>query len=488
MTTDNPQRTTSVAQPITALLLFASSVSLAFYGTLQGTQLVLGQLKYPIIQGVLWPMSIVGAVLLILVGIAVSLSVVLGALESVSQPRIRNWTAYTLIGAGGLAGIFGACFTTLLNWNSMNQLLSGPLLSSTPIGLAALAVIVIPLGGAFYRLWRPSDQLIAARSRTSQSDPPPPEVVRDRRVKRSAGVEPDAPPTPTPQDRFTASDQDVSATPESEVGDGSSHVDFSDLEYHWTTETDVSMENIGGMEELKQTLHTDVIRPLTTGREKAEKLGIPLPNIVFHGPPGTGKTYMAEALATELGLPFAKLSGSDVQSKWINESAQKINTLFEEAKMVADSEGGAVVFLDELDAVLKQRETGGSAHEEDNKVVAEFLNHLQDTAEHDILFIGATNRLEALDDAGVRSGRIDKKIHVDRPDHDAREAILRAQLEDRPHRLTDDQIERIASCTDGLVAADLEGIVIDAARNSAFGRGSKKIVWDDVVEALDQKA
>lgn len=488
MTTDSPRRTTSVAQLITALILFASSVSLAFYGTLQGTQLVLGQLRDPISQGILWPTSVIGAVLLSLVGIAMSLSVLLGTLESISPPRLRDWTAYTLIGSGGLAGIFGACFTTLLNWNSVVQFTAGPLPSNTPTGLAALAAIVIPLGGVFYRLWRPSDQLIDARSRTSQSDPPPPEVVRERCVKRSAGVDPDAPPTPTPRDRFTASDQDVSATPESENGAGSSHVDFSDLEYHWTTETDVSMENIGGMEELKRTLHTDVIRPLTTGREKAEKLGIPLPNIVFHGPPGTGKTFMAEALATELGLPFAKLSGADVQSKWINESAQKINTLFEEAKMVADSEGGAVVFLDELDAVLKQRDTGGSSHEEDNKVVAEFLNHLQDTAEHDILFIGATNRLEALDDAAVRSGRIDKKIHVGRPDHDAREAILRAQLENRPHRLTDDQIERVASLTDGLVAADLEGIVIDAARNSAFSRGSKTIVWDDFVEALDQKA
>jgi len=310
--------------------------------------------------------------------------------------------------------------------------------------------------------------------------------VSERRVKRSAGVEPDAPPTPTPRERFTVSEQDTQTSPESEDDVGSPHVDFSDLEYHWTIETDVSMEDIGGMEDVKQTLERDIIRPLTAGKEKADALGIPLPNLVFHGPPGTGKTYMAEALATELELPFAKLSGADVQSKWINESAQKINTLFEEAKMITDSEDGAIVFLDELDAVLKQRNGAESAHEEDNKVVAEFLNHLQDTAEHDILFIGATNRLDALDEAGIRSGRIDKKIHVGRPGYDAREAILRAQLKDRPHRLTEDRIERIASRTDGLVAADLEGIVIDAARNSAFVRGSETIVWDDVVEALEQ--
>ncbi|MFC7028507.1 AAA family ATPase [Halomicroarcula sp. GCM10025710] len=74
------------------------------------------------------------------------------------------------------------------------------------------------------------------------------------------------------------------------------------------------------------------------------------------------------------------------------------------------------MFLDELDAVLKQRSGAGQSHEEDNKVVAEFLNHLQETSEHYILFIGATNRLEALDDAGVRSGRIDKKVQIGKPD------------------------------------------------------------------------
>lgn len=195
---------------------------------------------------------------------------------------------------------------------------------------------------------------------------------------------------------------------------------------------------------------------------------------------------MAQALATELGLPFAQLSGADVQSKWINESAQKINTLFEEAKMVADSEGGAVVFLDELDAVLKQRNTGGSAHEEDNKVVAEFLNHLQDTSEHNIVFIGATNRLEALDDAGIRSGRIDKKIHVGKPDQEARESILRAQLAERPNSLTDEQIERIAGSLDSeVVAVDIRSVVVEAARHSAFSRDDNQITWKDMTEVME---
>jgi len=148
--------------------------------------------------------------------------------------------------------------------------------------------------------------------------------------------------------------------------------------------------------------------------------------------------------------------------------------------------GGAIVFLDELDAVLKQRSGAGQSHEEDNKVVAEFLNHLQETSEHDILFIGATNRLDALDDAGIRAGRIDKKIHVGKPDQDARKAILRSQLKVRQNQLTNEEIKKISSRTDGLVASDLESIVVEAARHCAFARDDNEIVWEDIAKALEQ--
>jgi SpoVK/Ycf46/Vps4 family AAA+-type ATPase len=236
------------------------------------------------------------------------------------------------------------------------------------------------------------------------------------------------------------------------------------MEFAWQSETDVSFDDIGGMAALKKQLHAEVIKPLESP-EKAEKLGVSAPNIVFHGPPGTGKTFTAKALATELGLPFASLSGADIQSKWINESASKVNDLFSEAREIAARKGGAVVFLDELDSVLKSRNGAKSAHEEDNKVVNEFLNHLEDTKDHNIVFIGATNRLDALDQAGIRSGRIDVKIHVGQPDEEAREAILRAQLAERKHTLSEDDIADLAAATDGAVAADLEQLVNRAAKN-----------------------
>ena len=311
-----------------------------------------------------------------------------------------------------------------------------------------------------------------------------PEYVRDKTAQWDTG-ETQRQPTPeisVPRRQSQSNDTETEPQQKRQTKQNQS-VDFAELEFDWTSDTDVDFDDVGGMNGLKTELERDVIKPLTTHREKAEKLGITPTNLILHGPPGTGKTFMAQALATELGLPFAKVSGADVQSKWINESSQKVKTLFEEAEAVAEEAGGAVVFLDELDSVLKNR-GAHRAHEEDTKVVNEFLNRLENTDEHNIVFIGATNRLESLDDAGIRSGRIDKKIHIGMPDCEARTAILKIQLDGRSHRLTEAQIRAIAERTDGMTAADLTSLVESAARNSLFGRGDDKITQDDMDQAL----
>ncbi len=261
------------------------------------------------------------------------------------------------------------------------------------------------------------------------------------------------------------------------------YVSNTEFEYDWQTDTGVTFDDIGGMTDLKHELRTEVIRPYEE-RERAEELGIKPPNIVFHGPPGTGKTYTAKALASELELPFAKLSGADLQSKWINESSDKVKTMFDEAKQLAGETGGAVVFLDELDTVLKKRNGGsGGGHEEDNKVVNEFLNHLEDTAENNIVFVGATNRLDALDDAGIRSGRIDKKILVGKPDTKARKKVLQMHLDERNHSVSETDVEDIAQKTGGLVAADLAALVEKAAFR-VFERDGDHITTTDLYAAL----
>jgi len=314
---------------------------------------------------------------------------------------------------------------------------------------------------------------------------------KTERWSKEAAINPAYPPGEGPDSTATPSNGDHSTplghngdSPGNEADVSSNHGtgrDLPDVEFAWQTETGVSFDDIGGMDDLKDNLRAEVIKPLENP-EKAEELGVATPNIIFHGPPGTGKTFVAEALATEIGLPFASLSGADVQSKWINESASTVNNLFSEAKEMAAREGGAVVFLDELDSVLKARSGSGSSHEEDNKVVNEFLNHLEDTKDHSIVFVGATNRIDALDDAGVRSGRIDLKIKVGKPDVEAREAILRAQLSDREHNIPDNGIEELAQATGGAVAADLELLVNRAAKN-VLTRDGDVIQWTDVVNS-----
>ncbi|WP_436934640.1 ATP-binding protein [Halovenus marina] len=255
-------------------------------------------------------------------------------------------------------------------------------------------------------------------------------------------------------------------------------------DFDWQYQTGVSMDDVGGMEQLKGKLKKDVIFPLKEHRGKAEKLGITAPNILFYGPPGTGKTYIAKALATDLGLPFVKISGSEIQSKWLNESAQKVEQLFTEAKMQASQEGGALIFLDELDSVLSKRDNQGSKHQEDNKVVNEFLNHLAETEEHNVVFVGATNRFDELDEAAMRNGRIDRKIEVGLPDRDARADILEAQLKQRSYKIATENLDVIAENAVDYSAADLEGVVKDAARNAAFERESDVITLTDI-KAID---
>jgi AAA+ superfamily predicted ATPase len=357
------------------------------------------------------------------------------------------------------------------------------------VSVAAVTVVSLPLAAVYYDFYTPGSVIETPASSTDTSTSLDPEVVKKRTEGGSTNVNGTGHPAYPPGEGPRASNPTHSNdTPGPQNGDEphdtGGGLDPGDFEYNWTTDTGVDFDDIGGMHRLKEKLRMEVIKPLEE-KDRAEELGIAAPNLILYGPPGTGKTFTAEALATELDLPFAMLSGSDVTSKWINESATKVNTLFNEAKTIAAQNDGAVIFLDELDSVLKHRGDGAGGHEEDNKVVNEFLTHLEDTEDHDIVFIGATNRLESLDDAGIRSGRIDEKIHVGEPDADARESILAAQLDQRTHDVSPSEMTFIASKTDGLVAADLETIVKKAAKR-VFAREEDTIRFEDLEAAVEE--
>ncbi len=460
---------------LSGLLTYSASAALAYATVRIGYSRIYSQISDPYLSGILWPVSVLGVVITILVSAVVILAILLEAIEGVEAPLLYGRTTYTLVGSAGLVGTSLGAVRILHSWSANTG-------DPTVESIVAAVLVLVPSAYASYRLWQPtgSDQ----DPSMTKGDEFEPEFARDKTAQwDSEQAQHQSAPQTLELQRQLHSDHTERESQQKRRTDRKQGVDLSETEFDWAADTSVSFEDVGGMDGLKTELERDVIKPLTTHREKAEELGITPTNIIFHGPPGTGKTFMAQALATELGLPFAKLSGADVQSKWINESSQKVKELFEEAEAVAEEAGGAVVFLDELDSVLKNR-GAGQAHEEDTKVVNEFLNRLENTDEHNIVFIGATNRLESLDEAGVRSGRIDKKIHIGMPGCESRASILKAQLADRPHCLTEDQIRTIAEQTDGMTAADLTSLVEDAARNSLFGRGDDKITQDDIYQAL----
>lgn len=340
---------------------------------------------------------------------------------------------------------------------------------------------------------------IETASRPADTPKMDPDVVREK-TERWADEQPAHPAFPPGDRPGSCSDSSSPTSPHGErnrrrtgqpqgseaedTAPPGSNQGASEKEFPWTTSTPVTFDDVGGLSDVKHELRIDVLKPAKQP-EKAAKLGVNAPNIVFYGPPGTGKTYLATALAGELGYPFVKLSGADIQSKWINESAQKVNELFREARDVAAEHGGAVVFIDELDSVLKNRSAHGNAHAEDAKVVNEFLAHLEDTGENNIVFVGATNRIDSLDDAGIRPGRIDKKIQIGPPDKAGRKAVLAAQLGDRQHDLSNELLDRLSAKTEGFVAADLE-LLVSTAGKRVLARNGSSITERDVLRALEQ--
>ncbi|SEP28495.1 ATPase family associated with various cellular activities (AAA) [Halorientalis persicus] len=258
-------------------------------------------------------------------------------------------------------------------------------------------------------------------------------------------------------------------------------------EFDWRIGGEVSFSDVGGMQDLKDKTSDIIIKPFTTKREKADHFELGVPNVLLYGPPGTGKTHFAKALATETGYPYLIASGSDVTSKLVNESSERVSQLFDEAEFIAEQFGGCLIFMDELDAVVPAR--GGSSnqnqHAEDDKVVNEFLARLSDLHDH-VVFIGSTNNREKIDDAIKRNGRIDEDFKVSMPDYESRQAILETTLAEKPHRVPDEDVEWLAEHTDGASAADLNTMVDNAARIAGLQKDKSHITFEDCHEALKE--
>lgn len=243
----------------------------------------------------------------------------------------------------------------------------------------------------------------------------------------------------------------------------------------------VRFKDVAGADEEKQEL-VEVVEFLKDPRKFAE-LGARIPKgILLVGPPGTGKTLLARAVAGEAGVPFFSISGSDFVEMFVGVGASRVRDLFETAKKNAP----CIIFIDEIDAVGRQRGAGlGGGHDEREQTLNQLLVEMDGFgANEGIIIVAATNRPDILDPALLRPGRFDRQITVDRPDVTGREAVLKVHARNKP---LDESVnlKSIAARTPGFSGADLENLLNEAALVAAR-RDKKKIDMEDLDEATDR--
>jgi transitional endoplasmic reticulum ATPase len=240
--------------------------------------------------------------------------------------------------------------------------------------------------------------------------------------------------------------------------------DLADSRY-FTGPPDQDLDDVGGMEELKRKLVRDVRKPLEEPEfYEQQESGIEN-GVLFYGPPGTGKSWLAKCFAGELGWSFADVHASELGSKYVNEGAENVQNLFDEARDVTP----AVIFLDELDAVASDRTGGPKKTSSERKMVNELLQQMEGVQGSEVLVVGATNTLGDVDKAIQRSERFTQKFFVGPPDKGSRMKILGVQLGEGSREVDWNSLEwpRLLEWTQGFSAADLTSVVRKAARFSA---------------------
>ncbi|ASS89740.1 ATP-dependent zinc metalloprotease FtsH [Aeribacillus pallidus] len=243
----------------------------------------------------------------------------------------------------------------------------------------------------------------------------------------------------------------------------------------------VKFKDVAGADEEKAEL-VEVVEFLKDPRKFSE-LGARIPKgVLLVGPPGTGKTLLARAVAGEAGVPFFSISGSDFVEMFVGVGASRVRDLFETAKKNAP----CIIFIDEIDAVGRQRGAGlGGGHDEREQTLNQLLVEMDGFSSNEgIIIIAATNRPDILDPALLRPGRFDRQITVDRPDVKGREAVLKVHARNKP---LDESVNlrNIAMRTPGFSGADLENLLNEAALVAAR-QNKKKIDMADIDEATDR--
>lgn len=245
-------------------------------------------------------------------------------------------------------------------------------------------------------------------------------------------------------------------------------------------DTGVSFEDVAGADESKAELMEVV--DFLKNPDRYTAIGGKIPKgVLLVGPPGTGKTMLAKAVAGEAGVPFFKMSGADFVELFVGVGASRVRDLFHQAR----ENSPCIIFIDELDAIGKSRSQAAMGNDEREQTLNQLLVEMDGfDSSGGVIIIGATNRPEILDPALLRPGRFDRQVLVDRPDKIGREAILKVHARDVKLDTAVD-FARVAGATAGFSGADLANLVNEAAL-LAVRAGRDKVLESDFDEAIEK--
>ena len=243
----------------------------------------------------------------------------------------------------------------------------------------------------------------------------------------------------------------------------------------------VTFADVAGVDEAIEEL--EEIKDFLKEPQKFQAVGAKIPRgVLLYGPPGTGKTLLAKAVAGEAGVPFFTISGSDFVEMFVGVGASRVRDLFEQAKAASP----AIIFVDEIDAVGRQRGAGvGGGNDEREQTLNQLLVEMDGfDSKTNVILIAATNRPDVLDPALLRPGRFDRQIGVSAPDLIGREQILKVHAKGKPVA-TDVDLATVARRTPGFTGADLANVLNEAALLTAR-LGEKQITNSTLDESIDR--
>jgi len=226
----------------------------------------------------------------------------------------------------------------------------------------------------------------------------------------------------------------------------------------FTEVPDVKWGDVGGLEDVKRVLKETIEWPLKYNDLFKQAGTSPSKGILLYGPPGSGKTLLAKAVASESEVNFISVKGPELMSKWVGESEKGVREIFKKAKQASP----CIIFFDEIDSVVPKRGSDAASHVAD-RVISQFLTELDGIEElKGIVVLAATNRMDIIDQAMLRAGRFDFHLEIPVPDKDARLEILKVHSRGKP-LAGDVDLVGLAGASDGLVGSDLEAICRKAA-------------------------